>query len=517
VNDAELTFDSILFQNAADRVPEEQVRAPDCFPDLNLDQIVTAITGPKAEYNLAPFFHMPLHDVDAVAFRHEVMQDLEQAPVLEAIKAFAASMRLVREHLAQLEERYCYPHQKERWFLDAVATYGAAVERLVHDLPGAEVRSRGLHAFRAHLTRYASSERFTSLMDQTKELERELAAIRYKVFVAGPRVEVRHYTGESDYSADVRATFERFQQGAVGEYRFTFTDSLDMNHIEAQILDGVAHLHPETFSKLATYCASHRDFQDPTVVSFDREIQFYVAYLDHIARFRGAGLAFSYPRVSASCKDFSVTQGFDLALAETLIGRKATPVTNDFSLSDQERILVVSGPNQGGKTTTARTFGQLHYLGSLGCPVPGTDTQLYLPDRIFTHFERQEQMTNLRGKLEDDLTRIHRILRAATPRSIVIINEIFGSTTLRDAIALSEKIGAALMGLDALGVWVTFLDEVASLGPQMVSMVSTVVPENPAVRTFKVVRRPADGLAYAMAIAENYRLTHDMITERLRS
>jgi DNA mismatch repair ATPase MutS len=365
------------------------------------------------------------------------------------------------------------------------------------------------------VTRYASSDRFISLMRQTKELEGALAAIRYKIFIAGPRVEVRHYAGEFDYSAEVQATFARFQQGAVSGYEFTFNDSLEMNHIEAQILDGVAYLHRETFAKLETYCAANKDFQDPTIVAFDREIQFYVAYLDYIAKFRAMGLGFCYPRVDDSRKEFLVDQTFDLALAEKLIGAKATPVTNDFSLNGPERILVVSGPNQGGKTTTARTFGQLHYLGRLGCLVPGTRAKLYLPDTIFTHFEREERMANLRGKLQDDLMRIHRILDAATPRSLIIINEIFASTTLRDAIYLSTKIAAALISLDVMGVWVTFIDEVASLGPQMVSMVSTVVPDNPAQRTFKVVRRPADGLAYAMAIAEKYRLTHDMIKERL--
>ncbi|GLS37182.1 hypothetical protein GCM10010869_27750 [Mesorhizobium tianshanense] len=341
--------------------------------------------------------------------------------------------------------------------------------------------------------------------------------MRYCLNVKGVSVRVRKPESEIDYSAEVERTFEKFKRGAVKSYLVEFHDFQEMNHVEAAVLELVAKLYPEVFGALDDFCARNGNYVDPKIAAFDREVQFYVGYLEYIETFKQAGLSFCYPEVSSTKKAVRSVDGFDLALARKLLSEKSSIVCNDFHLKGPERIFVVTGPNQGGKTTFARTFGQLHFLTSIGCPVPGKEARLFLFDRLFTHFEKEEDITTLHGKLEDDLVRIHDILGHATPSSIVIMNEIFTSTTLHDALFLGRNVMEKLAELDALCVCVTFVDELASLNEKTVSLVSTVDPENPALRTFKLVRKPADGRAYAMAIARQHRLTHADLKKRMAS
>lgn len=507
-------FSTLLFPGGSP--PSDELSDRSFALDLNLDQVANELSATWEEQELLlALFYRQLHDAEVVRFRHEVFRDLESDNLFQGIESFEEGLRRVRSHLTALGKMRS-SHHRNGWHLDAVALYCDAVRAVAQQLHDAQLESRGLLSFREFLDAYSESESFTALEAETRQQKAALASIRYCIRIRGLRVDVSRYAGEDDYSAEVLRTFDRFKQGAVKDYRVAYRGWPGMNHVGEQILELVAKLFEEEFSSLAAYCARHRDFYHPLVRRFDQEVQFYLSYLDYVRPMRSSGLSFCYPDVGEH-KDVFAADTFDLALARKLTATGKSVVTNEMRLSGDERVIVVSGPNQGGKTTFARTFGQLHHLASLGYPVPGTAARLALFDRLFTHFGREEDLDTMAGKLEEDLLRIREILLAATSDSIVVMNEAFSSTALQDATFLGRKALEKIIQLDLLAVYVTFVDELASLGPSVVSMVSTIVPDNPAERTFKVVRGPADGLAYAMAIAEKYDLTYERLRERVRS
>jgi DNA mismatch repair protein MutS len=372
-------FGSILFPPGLEGVRAERGDEPTCFVNLNLDQVIDAVVAKRDEEILRPIFYSPYRNVDVVRYRQAVFCDLERPEVFGIFPVFSAAMRMVRANLGYAKKisHRCHRHTV---ILRAAGLYCDAVARLLRDLQSLVLHSAGLRDLQRYLADYVSSQTFTQLAEDTIDLQQSLSQISYGMLFRGDQVTVRKYASEPDYVVTILARFAKFRETAAeAPAPPKPTDDFSLNHIEQGILEFVGRLFPAQFHCLADYVGRHAGFIDEVVARFDREIGFFIAYLDFIDPLKRAGLPFCIPDVSVSSKDIRVAGGFDLALAAKLVREDGAMVCNDYRLSGHERMIVVSGPNQGGKTTFARMFGQLPFLAGLGCLVPGLTRACFSP------------------------------------------------------------------------------------------------------------------------------------------
>ncbi|MET3036872.1 hypothetical protein ABXT08_12255 [Chryseobacterium sp. NRRL B-14859] len=510
-----MSFLSILFPHTQELYDESRSGTLPFMADLNLDSVIDEIILGREEYNLRPIFNRWPLEKEVILYRQQIMSEIENETINTGLLGFSNEMKAMRTMLKNAVT--CrYEYHRERLFLDSVYAYCQAVLNLEEKLSSIQLSSDGLKNFSSFISAYVSSEPFQSQLKVAEELIQEMGKVRYDLEIDGLLVKVLPYRPQTDYDTEIRSFYSKFIEGQNKDYRESFPVSMQMNDVEALILKGIATLYPELFNRLSVFYQQYQNFRDDRISGFDREIQFYLAYGDYCRKISNCGSPFCIPEIVNGQEDISVSETFDIALAAQLAKEDKKPVLNDLTFSGNERIIIVSGPNQGGKTTFARSFGQLHYLAALGVAVPGSSACLLLCDMVYTHFEKAEDIQLQQSKLESDLNRMHTIITNATQKSVVILNEIFSSTTLLDSKFLSEKLIEHLQNIGSYCIWVTFIDELSALSCSAFNMSTGIDSEDSgAKRTYKITRQCPDGKAYALSLAEKYQLTFNQLINRI--
>lgn len=357
-------FYSILFPTREQHSEPRQTDAPDCFKDLNLDQIFAPILKAKKEFKLESFFFTALHDPEVILYRQDVMRELESDELRALFAGFSKTvydlgryMDTIRKALTS-NDSWNNNYLTRGHMLDYAERYCLTVSALSEGLSKLALRSAGLRGFAEYLQAYCASESCAGLCAHVKRLRDELSTIEYCMLIKNGTIHVRKYEGQPDHSRQILAVFEKFRQGDVKNYRQKLPEEPYAAHVEAAVLKMLADLYPDIFADLNSFCSNYFHFDDETILRFSREIQFYLSWLDSVCPLRQTGLPFNYPKLCNTPEHLYDLDGFDLALAA--VTREKT-VTNDFVLNAPEHIMVITGPNQGGKTTFARAFGQVHY------------------------------------------------------------------------------------------------------------------------------------------------------------
>ncbi|QTH45246.1 hypothetical protein J4772_13045 [Cohnella sp. LGH] len=509
-----MEYPSILFDHLQPSTIEQERHSSDFLQDIHMDKIIQDIVKGKEEYGVEPLFYRKLESIESIRYRIAIMKEIDRSVSVHSMEAFSRSMLKVREY-AQYSRSFADRDQRMKWLLDAAHLYCEAVMELHHTLGAVELQSKGLKRFQEWLTYYIHTSYFSALFKATCELQQVFSGIRFSMAFAGGKIKI--VIDDDDQEDYCRALSRVFLQGQGNEeiVEMHLSGGLQLTEAETTLLNAIKKEHPEPFRKLQTYYARHMDFIESSLMVFDREIQFYVACLQYFQALRKRGLAYNYPKISDT-NDLRIRGGYDLSLASSAFNSDQAIIGNHLDLEAQERICVLTGPNQGGKTTFVRSIGQIFHLSSIGCPVPCEEAVLFDFDRIFTHFPSQELPGDQSGKLKDELHRLKPILEESTGRSVILLNELFFTTTTHDAYAMGSSVLRHLLRKGSMCLYVTHVFELAAAHDRIVSLVAVTEDYNPAKRTFRIRRQRADGLVHASSIAGKYGLTRQRLKERIQ-
>lgn len=114
-------------------------------------------------------------------------------------------------------------------------------------------------------------------------------------------------------------------------------------------------------------------------------------------------------------------------------------VGNEFILED-DKLVLVTGPNSGGKTAFCKTVTQIQVLAQIGCYVPAASATLTVADRIFYQVSEVSHLNDGEGRFGTELKRTKDIFLATTPKSLVVLDELSEGTTFEEKMESSTNV-----------------------------------------------------------------------------
>ena len=168
-----------------------------------------------------------------------------------------------------------------------------------------------------------------------------------------------------------------------------------------------------------------------------------------------SGMAFGlcFPEIEEKAHAVEVTSVYDLPLA---INTLRLPVTNKLVGADT-KLYIITGVNDGGKTSFMRSVAIAQIMAQCGMFVPARKMTTSLFRGIYTHFVRNEDVTLNAGRLEEELSRLSRMIDVMPQGSMLFLNESFATTSENEGASIADDIIRALNDSDITVFFVTHI------------------------------------------------------------
>ncbi len=423
---------------------------PELSQDLELDTLLGAMSaGDRFMYDVAKLAVLsPLSDPDAIRFRQAVLADCLAAPAvlrrlyqlgLDAIagerkfwSAFQSSPQAILSRSVQVLE----------FFLGMLKEL-----RAIADENQQRFRSDGFRRF------------FTMIGDELDDgyfelVERHLAMLRFK---QGTLISARLGAGDHGTGYVLRAQREQRWIERLTQFRRSgYSFQIDARDVAG--MNAYEELNDRGLNLVANALAQSAEHIKSFFLMLVTELAFYLGALNLHERLAENHDPTCMPEpLPAGAPKLSARGLYDVCLALRLDGGV---VGNDLD-ADGKALVMITGANQGGKSTFLRSLGLAQLMMQSGMFVAADGLRADVRERVFTHCKREEDSSMESGKLDEELARLSRIADQITPTSMLLANESFSSTNEREGSEIGRQVTTAMIDTGVKLVYVTHLYDLA--------------------------------------------------------
>jgi DNA mismatch repair ATPase MutS len=270
------------------------------------------------------------------------------------------------------------------------------------------------------------------------------------------------------------------------------------------------------------------------------EIVFYLGAIRLLRQVQASGLPMCRAEIMDKEQRVCVIRDcYNLHLALRSLYRESNAklngrvIGNDVKFDDEGRIFIITGPNQGGKTTYIQALALAQVIFQAGLYVPGSSASISPVDGIYTHFPVEEKPNAEMGRFGEEAQRLNEIFSHVTRYSLILLNETLSSTASGESLYLARDIIRSFRLLGARVAYTTHMHELAASADELntttqgdsavISLVAMAqIDPSPDAngdvkRTYKIIPSPPMGRSYANELAARYGISFDKIVNTLRT
>ncbi len=429
----------------------------DLAKDLELDVLLQAMAGgDQFLYAVARSgIHSCLASPAEIVYRQHVLADCIARPGVVrdlyqvGVEAVSGEKKLFGWLFVQNS-----PDSILRRATEAMELFVGALRRLrdIVDAHAAGFRSEGFTRFFSTLAAELNDDYFTEMQAHLSEL----------AFRRGMLISAKLGPGSKGVGHVLRRQPEQAWRGRItgknrSGYSFTVPPQ-DENGLRA-----LADLENLGLNDTANALAQSLDHIRSFFQMLCAELGFYLGCLNLRERMTAVGAPVCFP-VPATPIPAGTAQAlrahglYDPCLALTLGAR---PVGNDLD-ADGRELIMITGANQGGKSTFLRGLGLAQLMMQAGMFVAAEEFTATTCTGLYTHYKREEDATMEKGKLEEELARMSGIADQITAGSLLLCNESFASTNEREGSQIARQVIRALTEAGIRIAFVTHLYDLAA-------------------------------------------------------